>query len=131
MKNEILEEPVKELLDKEEVKQREILFSEMWSWMEGRIRRINRLKGWITNNRSNGEMIALIHAELSECLEYMRAGNPKSDHINTSGCEEELADVIIRVMDLAKARKWDIPKALFKKIAYNKKRPYRHGGKKF
>lgn len=126
-----LDEPVEELEDGEEIKQREVLFGELWAWMEKRIKRINRLKGWITNNRSNGEMVALIHAELSECLEYMRHGNPKSDHIDTSGCEEELADVIIRVMDLAKARGWNVPEALFKKIAYNKTRPYRHGGKKF
>ena len=43
--------------------------------------------------------------ELSEALEGLRHGNPPSDHIpQFSSVEEEFADVIIRIMDHARAR---------------------------
>ena len=59
-----------------------------------------RAHGWWDAERNNGEMIALMHSELSEALEAERHGNPPSDHIpKFSGMEEEFADVIIRIMD--------------------------------
>ena len=33
--------------------------------------------GWWEKDRSNGELIALMHSELSEALEALRNGNPK------------------------------------------------------
>ena len=114
-------------------KAREEQFTDVWKWAEQQVNRINRMKGWINpgKDRNNGELIALTHSELSECLEYMRHGNPKSDHIDMSGAEEELADVLIRVMDIAYTREFNVAKAFFMKLAYNKTRSYRHGGKKF
>lgn len=108
-------------------------FAELWKWVTKDINRTNRLKGWINPGieRHDGELIALIHSEISECLEYLRHGNPRSDHIDTSGAEEELADAIIRIMDMSYTRGFNIPKALFLKLAFNKTRKYRHGGKKF
>lgn len=108
------------------------LFAELWAWVEKEVNRNNRLKGWLTVERRDGELIALIHSEVSECLEALRHDNPVSDHVaEISLAEEELADVIIRVMDLAYCKGWNIPKALFLKMQYNKTRPYRHGNKKF
>lgn len=89
-------------------------------------------KGWHDVKRSDGEIIALIHSELSEGLEWARIGNPKSDHIPShSGMEEELADVIIRIMDYAETRKFDLSSALLAKMEYNQGREYRHGNKNF
>ena len=123
---------VEALESPEEYKQSAGMFAELWGWVEKKIYRTNRLKGWLTVERRNGELIALIHSELSECLEYLRHGNPDSNHVpEISGAEEEIADVIIRIMDLSFQNKWNIPKALFLKMEYNKTRPYRHGGKKF
>lgn len=113
------------------IKEKALLFTEMWNWLEKRIYRINRLKGWLTNERKDGELIALIHSEISECLEALRHGNPKSDKIDISNAEEELADAVIRIMDMAFTKKFNIPEALMKKLEYNKTRPYRHGGKTF
>lgn len=92
---------------------------------------IAKEKGWWDKERNDGEMIALMHSELSEALEGLRHGNPKSDHINTSSVEEELADVIIRIMDYGKSRNLDIAEAIIKKVEFNQGREYMHGGKKF
>lgn len=45
------------------------------------------------------------------------------------GIPSELADVIIRVLDMAEHYGIDIETALKEKHAFNKARPYKHGGK--
>lgn len=82
--------------------------------------------------RNDGEMIALAHSELSEALDFIRHGNPASDHIpEFSGAEEELADTVIRCMDHAVERGWKLGEAIAAKVRFNASRPVRHGGKKF
>lgn len=89
-------------------------------------------KGWWEEDRNEGELIALMHSELSEALEGLRHGNPPSDHIpDFSAVEEEFADVIIRIMDHAAARGYRVGEALEAKIAFNRTRSRRHGGKAF
>ena len=89
-------------------------------------------KGWWKGERNEGELIALMHSELSEALEAIRNGNPPDDKIpEFTGVETELADVIIRIMDMAAAKGYRVGEAVIAKINYNKNRPYKHGGKKF
>jgi len=89
-------------------------------------------KGWWEGERNEGELIALMHSELSEALEAIRKGNPPDDKIpEFTGVEAELADVIIRIMDFAAAKGYRVGEAVVAKIIYNKNRPYKHGGKKF
>ena len=85
---------------------------------------------WDGEDRNDGEMIALMHSELSEALEAIRAGNPPDDKIpDFTGYEAELADCIIRIMDTAKARGFRLGEAIVAKMEYNKGRSYKHGKK--
>ena len=86
--------------------------------------------GWWERPRPVGEVLMLVVTELSEAMEAYREGNPESDKIpGFSKLEEELADVIIRVLDFAGSEGLDIEGALLAKMTYNETRPYRHGGK--
>lgn len=82
--------------------------------------------------RRNGKTCWCGNSELSEALEELRHGNPPSKKIpKFSGAEEEFADVIIRILDTAKVRNYDLAGAVLAKMKYNDTRPYKHGGKKF
>jgi NTP pyrophosphatase (non-canonical NTP hydrolase) len=101
-------------------------------------------------DRNMGEMIALMHSELSEGLEAHRDGEPflhykypnyaparyeTLPHINgvlgkPCGLASEFADVIIRILDTCHTLQIPITEALINKHRYNLTRPYRHGGKK-
>lgn len=88
-------------------------------------------KGFYDSPTSVGERIALIHSELSEALEADRKDLMDDKLPGRTGVEVELADAIIRILDFGAWKNLDLHGAVLEKMAYNKTRPYRHGGKKY
>lgn len=95
-------------------------------------------KGWWDNeNRNIGELLALVHSEISEALEVYRIrGESGLNDIwhredgKPEGFTVELADTLIRIFDMCAAYELDLEDALRTKMEFNKSRPYRHGNKK-
>ena len=96
--------------------------------MSGSIHDNAAVHGWWEEPREDGTLIALIMSEAAEALEALRKGNKPDEHCpQFSGAEVELADVVIRIMDMAEARGWDVAGAIVAKHEFNKTRPYKHG----
>ena len=115
--------------------------------------------GWWEKPPTLPEALCLIHAELSEALEEYREGNPLiygtcalaaedckfsgvCDRVGRPGEGEgidgpckpegiavELADAILRTLDLMAALGVDVDAVVMAKHKYNLGREYRHGGK--
>jgi len=93
------------------------------------IHQANVAMGWYTDldtgeriKRNFGEVIALMHSELSEALEGWRKGL-MDDHLpNRKMVEVELADAVIRILDTAEAEGLDVAGAMQEKFAYNQRR---------
>jgi NTP pyrophosphatase (non-canonical NTP hydrolase) len=98
--------------------------------LAGAIREINQANGWnlVVNDDWERDkykipaVLALIHSEASEALEAYR----KNDRENFA---EEMADVIIRVLDCVGGLDIDMDAEIDKKLARNRLRGYRHGNK--
>lgn len=108
--------------------------------LQNEIHQANVLAGWWTDLSNNtdlaeearlgtrlgkalvAEKLCLIHSEISESMEGHRK-NLRDDKLpHRLMLEVELADAVIRIMDLAGAMKLDIGGAIFEKLAYNKTR---------
>lgn len=72
--------------------------------------------------RNFGEVVALMHSELSEALEADRKGLKDDKLPHRDGREVEFADCIIRILDTAAALGLDIAGALIEKNRYNRQR---------
>ena len=85
-------------------------------------------KGWWDAERNNGELIALMHSELSEALEAMRNPDKLDDHLpHLDPVGVELADCCIRIFDYCGQRGIDLERCIAEKMAYNATRPHKHG----
>lgn len=83
-------------------------------------------------NAQLAQRLMLTVSELGEALEAVRHNNPPDSHIpKFTGLEAELADAVIRIMDLAETANCRLAEAIIAKATYNNKRPKMHGGKKF
>jgi NTP pyrophosphatase (non-canonical NTP hydrolase) len=88
--------------------------------------------------RNKGELIALMHSELSEALEGERKDLMDDKLPHRKMAEVELADTLIRIFDYAGAFGYDLQGAFDEKMAFNSSREdHKHearkiaGGKQF
>lgn len=115
------------------------------------IHKNNIEKGFYEDKKNIGEMLCLVHSEVSEALEADR----KSKYTNIpeklwveieeqpndakfrkaflynikDTFEDEIADAMIRLMDLAAYKGIDIERHIRAKVRFNSLRKYKHGKK--
>lgn len=72
--------------------------------------------------RNVGELLCLIHSEISEAMEGHRKNLNDTHLTNRKMLEVELADAVIRIMDMAGGFDMDIGGAIAEKLKYNQSR---------
>lgn len=76
--------------------------------------------GFHEQGRTRAKVLALIHSEVSEALEADRKGDEEN-------YAEELADIVIRVLDHAECEDIDLAEQVLSKMAENAEREHKHG----
>lgn len=72
--------------------------------------------------RNKGELLCLIHSEISEAMEGERKDLMDDKLPHRKMAEVELADTVIRICDYAGAHGYDLGGALVEKLKYNMSR---------
>lgn len=95
----------------------------------------NSEKKGFWQNANIGEKLMLIVSEVSEAMEAYRDPNldPRKNYVidgKPEGLGIELADAMIRIVDLANYLGLDMADLIAAKMKYNTTRPPRHGGKR-
>lgn len=75
-----------------------------------------------TDRRNKGELLCLIHSEISEAMEGERKNLMDDKLPHRRMAEVELADALIRIFDYAAAYRYDLEGAYQEKRAYNAQR---------
>jgi NTP pyrophosphatase (non-canonical NTP hydrolase) len=105
----------------------------------------NKAKGFYDGEKNIGEMLCLIHSEVSEALEADRKNEHTKNIRVVNGWvsdddftrsfkenvkdtfEDELADIMIRVMDLAAFKGINLEQHILAKMRFNSTREHKHG----
>lgn len=115
------------------------------NFMSQMIHRLNNHAGWWhdietgeAKDRNTGELLMLIVSEVGEVMEADRKDLMDDKLPHRKGLEVELADAVIRIMDLAGAAGMDIGGSIVEKLEFNLKRAdhkpenrAKAGGKKY
>lgn len=94
-----------------------------------------RAKGFWEGDRAEraaelGVALLLVHSEVSEAAECLRCGQDTtiiSEAGKPEGFPSELADIVIRVADLAGAAGIELEREIRRKMSHNATRQLRHG----
>ena len=70
-------------------------------------------------DRNIGELLCLIHSEISEAMEGARKGLMDNHLKHKSMMEVELADAIIRIFDLGESKGFNLGQTIYEKLEYN------------
>lgn len=115
--------------------------------LQRRIGEINVANGWRETDidalpeglraKAQIAVLALITTEVAEAIEEIRNGRDVDETyysvgghgMKPEGVPSEIADVVIRALDVADAWGIDLEAVIEIKLAYNAARGYRHGGK--
>lgn len=118
--------------------------------MEQEVYEVNLKNGWFEDARTFGDDCARLHTEISEMFDAYRdhgyedatktvryvgrdiltetnpvpIENPKPE-----GVGSEVADVLIRLLDTCRRRGIDLRAEYERKVAFNRTRGYKHGGR--
>lgn len=113
--------------------------------MQSEIHVVNVTNGWYDGEpRPFGDDISLLHTEVSEMYEaYRQWGMDDATptfpthhtgdipfHPKPEGVGSEAADVLIRLLDTCDRHGIDLQAEYERKLAHNRTRGYRHGGKR-
>ena len=114
------------------------------------IHQVNVEKGFWEDRKNVGEVLMLIVSELGEALDAHRSGksadidafnargidriHPDDFEVDFQQCikdtfEDEIADTVIRILDMCEGFGIDLETHIKLKLEYNKTRPYKHGKK--
>lgn len=115
----------------------------MFEEMEAEVHAVNVANGWFEEERPFAADIALLHSEVSEMFEAYREWGLDdatgrifkvvSPELHTlskpEGIGSEAADLMIRLLDTAYRYNIDLVAEYRRKMAFNRTRSYKHGGK--
>ena len=92
--------------------------------------RANRPMVWYACNEATPSTGPCSPADEFECLNYGNETCCKYRGTKPEGIAVEMIDCIIRILDWCGRHDIDVDDLLAKKHAYNRTRPYKHGGKR-
>ncbi len=108
----------------------ELSFSDALNMKCREVHKANVEKGfWATEETNFAQAAMLIVTEISEAVEADRKDMMDQHLTQRRGTEVELADAMIRIMDLSGRLNLDLGGAIEEKLKYNANRPFKHGKK--